>query len=136
MLNKLEWDEKFSVGVELIDSQHKMMFKTINHLIDVLRGLPKAEELNKIISDLVEYKKYHFATEEKYFVEFGYERTAEHTEKHKMFSEKLELLTRESNGNTLVLAFGLVDFLEDWLIDHLMVEDQKYVACFREHGLK
>ena len=33
-------------------------------------------------------------------------------------------------------AFELVDFLEDWLINHLMIVDRKYIKCFHEHGLK
>ena len=37
---------------------------------------------------------------------------------------------------TIDFAFELVDFLEDWLINHLMTVDQKYVKCFHDHGLK
>jgi hemerythrin len=29
-----------------------------------------------------------------------------------------------------------MDFLEDWLIDHLMTVDQEYETCFKNHGLK
>lgn len=136
MLNKLIWDDKYSVGVQIIDNQHKEMFKTINELIETLEGMPTKEQVDKIIESLIAYKKFHFATEEKYFQEFGYEGGADHIEKHKDFSLKLEKLMVESNGDSVDLAFKLVDFLEDWLIDHLMVTDQKYVSCFKSHGLQ
>lgn len=132
---KLVWDEKYSVKVKLIDDQHKTMFETINTLIDALSGPVEKEQIDNIISSLIEYKQRHFATEEAYFNTFHYEGAADHILKHNEFGEKLEILKKESNGDTLVLAFKLVDFLEDWLINHLMVTDQKYVDCFQKNGL-
>lgn len=133
---KLQWEDKYSVGVKLIDDQHKKMFETINDLIDVLSGLPTKEQVDHIVESLVEYKKFHFATEENYFDEFGFEGAAEHRRKHSEFNIKLDQLIADSNGDSIVLAFSLVDFLEDWLLDHLMTEDQKYVEYFAKHGLK
>lgn len=134
-IQKLEWDQKYSVGVSIIDDQHKQMFETINLLIESLVGVPKKEQIDEIINRLVAYKKFHFSTEEKYFDEFKYENKEEHIAKHGEFTTKLEQLIAESNGDSAILAFGLIDFLEDWLIDHLMTEDQKYVTCFHDHGL-
>lgn len=135
MNNKLEWEEKYSVGVKLIDDQHKTMFETINRLIDVLQA-PTKELLDDIIKSLVDYKRFHFATEEQYFDQFDYERKEEHKAKHLEFNETLNKIEEESNHDSIVLAYKLVDFLEDWLINHLMIEDQKYVDCFRKNGLK
>lgn len=136
MMKNLEWEDKYSVGVKLIDDQHKKMFSTINELIAILSTKPSQEQVSEIIKSLIEYKKYHFATEEKYFDEFNYEGAKEHKEKHKLFSERLEKMIEENKGDSVALAFQLVDFLEDWLIEHLMVVDRKYIPCFKEHGLK
>ena len=137
MVNKkLEWEEMYSVGVEEIDSQHKMMFKTINELVDVINTTPTNEKLQAIINQLVQYKKFHFATEEKYFVEFAYEKKDEHIAKHNEFNQKLTELEQKLGNNTLELAYELVDFLEDWLIGHLLTIDHEYIPCFKEHGLK
>ena len=135
MNKKLEWEEKFSVGVALIDNQHKKMFSTINELIDLLVGVPTNEQVDNIIKALVEYKQFHFVTEKRYFDEFKYERTEEHKACHDMFNDKLGELILKNREDSVTLAFQLVDFLEDWLLDHLMVEDQRYVECFHEHGL-
>ena len=75
-------------------------------------------------------------TEEKYFKEFNYAGADEHIAKHKEFSENLAILQKKHEGDTLAFAFALVDFLEDWLINHLMTVDQQYKQCFKEHGLK
>jgi len=133
---KLEWNEKYSVKVGLIDGQHKNLFNTINRLIDLLGGIPSKEQIDGIIQSLVEYKKDHFATEEKYFDEFNYQGAEEHKKKHREFNQKLEEIVQSNNENSLATAYKLADFLEDWLIDHLMTEDQKYITCFQEHGLR
>ena len=132
---KLEWEEKYSVGVKLIDNQHRQMFDTINLLLGLLGGTPTKEEINEIISRLIEYKKIHFSTEEGYFKEFNYENAEDHTNKHREFNTSLEKLLSDNKNDLMALAFSLVDFLENWLISHLMYEDQKYVSCFRDHGL-
>ena len=133
---KLEWNDEYSVKVKEIDDQHKKLIDTINRLIEIMEDTPTPKEVDEIIASLVEYKKVHFATEEKYFDEFNYSGKNEHKEKHKMFNGKLNTIIINNKDDSMNLAYELIDFLEDWLIDHLIVEDQKYVACFQEHGLK
>lgn len=134
---KLQWEDKYSVKVKILDDQHKMMFETINKLVEMLSsGIPKKEDVDKIVHELVKYKKFHFVTEEKYFDEFNYENSQEHKLKHREFNLKLDKFVVDYNDDPITLAYALVDFLEDWLLDHLMTEDQKYVECFTTHGLK
>jgi hemerythrin len=134
--NKLVWEDKYSVGVVEIDNQHKRMFAVINELLDAINTGTTADHLGNIIESLVKYKIFHFETEEKYFRDFNYEEAEAHTAKHHEFNQKLTTLKEKHPEYTVEFAFELVDFLEDWLIDHLMVVDQKYKKCFAEHGLK
>ncbi len=134
--NVLQWDEKYSVGVRIIDDQHKQLFETINSLIQILDNNPSKQQLDEIIQKLLVYKKNHFITEEKLFEQFNYELKDEHHARHMEFNTKLNSMLAECGEDSMLLAFKLVDFLEDWLIEHLMTEDQKYVECFRQHGVK
>ncbi len=133
---KLEWDERYSVGIQVIDNQHKTMFLTINKLIDVVGNDPDKEELKEIIQSLLEYKKLHFTTEERYFEKAHYAGAPEHIEAHKKFGERLAEIQEKCGEDVIMLTFELVDFLEDWLIDHLMNMDQKYKEPLRVAGLK
>lgn len=135
-IKKLEWDAKYSVGVEELDNQHKQMFATINKLLEIISTGSSEENLADIIDGLIKYKIFHFATEEKYFKEFNYKGAEDHIQKHKEFNDKLTELRKKHSNYTVEFAFDLVDFLEDWLINHLMVTDHKYVECFHDHGLK
>lgn len=132
----LEWEEKYSVGVALIDHQHQQMFRMINDLVDIIHGVPDKERVADLLDAIIKYKRVHFATEEGYFNEFHYDGAAEHIAEHHKFNEMLLDLKEKYADDTIGLAFELVDFLEDWLVQHLLYTDQKYKACFLSHGLK
>lgn len=133
---KLEWDEMYSVGVEELDSQHQRMFKVINELLEAIETNTPKEHLGEIIDSLIKYKIFHFATEEKYFKEFNYSEAEDHIKKHREFNERLTTIKEKYDDYTIEFAFELINFLEDWLINHLMTVDKKYIPCFHEHGLK
>lgn len=135
-VKKLDWDDKYSVGVVEIDNQHKRMFSIINELLEAIQTNTPAEHLGNIIKTLVDYKIFHFATEEKYFKEFNYEETEDHVAKHHEFNDNLAKLKEKYPDYNIEFAFELADFLENWLINHLMTLDQGYRECFRAHGLK
>lgn len=61
--DKLEWEEKYSVGIESIDNQHKKLFEAINKLIEVVSEYPNAEKLAPVVESILEYEKFYFATE-------------------------------------------------------------------------
>jgi hemerythrin len=132
----LEWNEKYSVGVLEIDNQHKIMFAILNGLVDLVGTTPTKEKIRGVIGQLLEYKKFHFKTEEEYFKQFNYERTEEHIAAHNTFNLKLEEFQAHDGEDALALAFDVIDYLEDWFVEHLLTADQGYVECFKAHGLK
>jgi hemerythrin len=133
--SKLEWKDEYSVNVKEIDEQHKNLFRIINNLIEVIGHTPKEESVSEIIKEIVEYKIAHFGTEEKYFHQFNFEGTNEHEAAHQLFNKTIIQLQTKYKDDLISFAFALVDFMEDWLIGHLMDMDQKYKKCFNDHGL-
>ncbi len=131
----LAWKEEYSVGVKEIDDQHKQLFKIINDLIRVINATPSEKAVSDIVNKLIAYKAVHFGTEEKYFHQFNFEGTAEHEAAHAMFNKRVSVIQTEHKEDVIAFAFALVDFLEDWLIGHLLGLDQKYKTCFSEHDL-
>ncbi|NTU69600.1 hemerythrin family protein [bacterium] len=132
---KLEWSDNFSVNVKELDEQHKGLVTIINNLLDYIGNKPEEKEVLSVINKIAEYKKKHFETEEMYFDKFNYEGKEEHKKSHKEFNEELTQLLLVHKDDYLTLAFALIDFLEDWLVDHLQNMDKKYVECFNSHGL-
>jgi hemerythrin len=134
-LNLLSWEENYSVHVKQIDEQHKGLLKIMNNLIREISGIPDKERVSQFIAQIVKYKSEHFNTEEGYFKQFQYEGTEEHILAHREFGIKLKSIQDKFSDDAIGFAFALVDFLEDWLVDHMLNMDQKYIKCFTEHGL-
>jgi hemerythrin-like metal-binding protein len=130
-----EWTEKYSVNVKEIDDQHKAFIGIINKLYDSINGGKDAKELDEIFRELVEYAHFHFKTEEKYFDKFDYPDTQKHKEAHKELFRKIEALMAKKTVDKVSLSYELLDFLEDWLVDHLNVMDKDYGAFFKAHEL-
>lgn len=132
----LEWREEYSVGVEGLDDQHRHMFGLINQLVGMVNSMPTPEQVASILNGLIEYKQKHFATEEGYFRRFGFEGAEEHIVEHRKFDVRIEEIREKYGNDRTMFVFELVDFLEDWLIDHILHTDRKYIECFHQNGLK
>ncbi|MCF7835877.1 MAG: bacteriohemerythrin [Candidatus Marinimicrobia bacterium] len=131
----IEWKEGYSVGVAEIDKQHKNLIEIVNELSAAMEKNKVRDELAQILEKLVNFSREHFSTEEKYFDEFNYEHAESHKEEHKQFSDKILSLQKQYKDKELEISFDLIDFLEDWWLDHLIEEDQKYIKCFKDNGL-
>lgn len=132
----MDWKSEYSVDVAEIDEQHKKIFSLINELHAAIENLKTKEILKYTMQVLVDYAVYHFATEEKYFDRFSFELTSEHKEEHELFKKRISELNQKIDNNELEISFELIDFLEDWIINHVTDSDQKYKKCFNENGLK
>lgn len=132
----LEWKKEYNLGIEEIDRQHKEFVRNLSLLIDAIGKNSLQKDLQKVLEGISNYAEYHFSTEERYFDEFYYEGAVEHKEKHQEFRNKIKELLEKFSRDELTLSYELADFLEDWLFDHLLNMDGKYVECFKSHGLK
>lgn len=131
----LSWKDEYDFGIKIIDDQHKKFLKTLDALMAAIGKNEVGEKQAEIFSGIDNYSKFHFATEEKYFDEFSYAGAEEHKQQHREFIEKIEEIKKQFSKNEFALSFELADYLEGWLIDHVLNTDKKYVECFREHGL-
>ena len=59
------WTEAMSVGVPLLDSDHRALIDAINRMHDQVEGDGKPSILGEIFDELIAYIEFHFAREEK-----------------------------------------------------------------------
>jgi hemerythrin-like metal-binding protein len=132
---KIIWTDDLSVGVDAIDEQHKHFISLINKLYDAVDKETTHESIKGLLSELEEYAKYHFETEEKYFKEFNYSGAEEHIREHRNLTKRLDHLIADEEKGKKTVVIETIYFLEDWLKNHLAKQDKKYVDCFKDHGL-
>jgi len=130
------WKDEYCVSVREIDNQHKVIIEMLNELYDSFMKKEHENKLGEILSRLSEYAVYHFETEEKYFSHFGYNKKAVHIQEHDNFTEKVVAFRKEFEKNSSALTYKLVNFLREWLNNHILISDKEYVKCFKENGLQ
>jgi hemerythrin len=126
----VEWDEKYSIGIPLIDDQHKKLIEMTNTLYRGCLGGPETADayFKEAIQGTVDYVKYHFAMEEKLLEQVQYPGLAEHKKQHQGFIRKiLEDVQNFQQGKKFV-PNTFVRFLKDWILSHIALMDTQYAA--------
>ena len=126
----VEWEERFSVGVPLIDSQHKQLIAMTNELHNACRTdetLAK-EQFGSTVREAVAYVKYHFSTEEQIMEKIAYPVIAEHKKIHAEFVQEVLKNVKDFEGGKKFVPNHFVRFLRDWILSHVALNDSKLGA--------
>ncbi len=134
---KLEWTTKHSVNVKEIDEQHKYFIGLINEMFEALERREVEAVVDDTLNQLATYAQFHFATEEKLMAQCGYEGLKRQKDAHADLTNRLiELLDeRKVTLDIYKYYYDLLDFLKEWLLDHLLTEDVKFSKCMNDHGI-
>lgn len=135
-MDLIKWDDSFSVNVAKIDQQHQKLILMINELHDAMKQGKGKEVLGKIVNGLISYTATHFKTEEDYFNQFGYPETDSHKKEHIAFVQKVSEFKDGFEKGKLSLSIEVMNFLSDWLQNHIKGTDKKYSQFFNGKGLK
>ncbi len=135
-MNTIEWTDELSVGMDLIDEQHKQWITHFNELAIAVDNCQGESKIGNTLLFLLEYTQFHFETEEKFMAEYPYEEREAHVEKHRMLIDTVEDLARDykEEGATHSLAEAVDTFLGNWLIDHIRQTDMGFGAALRAAG--
>ena len=133
------WEEKYSVGIDSIDKQHKHFFEIANRLIMLEeKKNPTAIDLSAMISELEEYAFYHLQTEEKCFDTLHYPDAPKHVREHNVYREKIAhyiITLADPKINIVHLAKDIANYSINWLTNHILFTDKEYSTFFKEHGV-
>lgn len=127
----LQWQESYSIGIELIDVQHKHLFNLANSALDLMTNdtsFNKSEQIIQLINDLLQYTKFHFLSEESYMLKIDFPLYESHKKEHDAFIQKItniDLTTISSDQYTHI--HNLVTFLLNWIITHIFEKDNLIV---------
>lgn len=94
--------------------------------------------MKRIFNKLLKYTEFHFGFEEEIFNKIGYSESTEHLRKHRSFELKIKefMNVYEDNIDNPKFENQVSLFLKDWLLTHILIEDQKYVEDFKNNRIK
>jgi hemerythrin-like metal-binding protein len=97
------------------------------------RGMQAAEE---VLGNLIQYAKTHFSTEETLFRNHGYPQAQAHKQEHDELTDKAVALQREVSSGRATLTLPTMNFLRDWLTNHILKTDMAYRPFFAAKGIR
>jgi len=128
----IEWDDKkLSVGIKRIDDQHKVLVGYINELHDLITSNASESVTSELFEKLYKYTQYHFHDEEKYFSRLYKDDLTLHNLQHKHFIEELTHIQQRIGEQKI--SEDLLFFLTDWLVNHIVAEDLKYIQKHKDN---
>ena len=129
-MNKIEWTDDLSVGIDRIDDQHKKWIEHYNHAVEAIQSKHEVAQISRSLDFLSEYTETHFATEEKEMAYKGYPELEAHKAKHNALRKTLAAMMEEfiEDGATDILAESVETFLGNWLIKHIEEVDMRFAA--------
>lgn len=132
----LEWDEKYSVKVKELDTQHQILFDVINEMSEVVERGRDYLLIAGILDSMDLYTKAHFLLEEKYMQDHNYPDFDEHKKQHQHFIDSIERFKKDlQDVDFMDIPKDVARFLKTWLTSHILMVDMKYSAFFNEKGL-
>ena len=133
MSDIIAWRDEYLVGNDTLDEQHKKLFRLAGAIQDIEDPVAQITELREILHQLYEYMKYHFAEEENFMREIGYEDIERHQGLHRELVAALNEIMR-SSSDLMQLEMNLVDLMNRWLSEHIAAEDARVAAHNRDRA--
>ncbi|HHT73594.1 MAG TPA: hemerythrin family protein [Firmicutes bacterium] len=123
----MPWHPSLSVGIELIDEQHKEWFKRAEDLFEAGKKGQAKEYIGELLGFLDQYTKKHFADEERYMLSINYPGYDEQKKAHTAFIGQLEKLRSDyqASGGSLTVIIQANKMVIDWLTKHISNMDKK-----------
>ncbi len=131
----INWDDKYSVKIKEIDNQHQKLVRLINLLHDAMKEGKGKQVVGKILNDLVDYTVFHFAYEEKLFDRYSYPGGQTHKLEHNDLVQKVKKYVNDFQSEKPILPMEVMNFLQNWLINHINGTDKKYSSFLIGKGV-
>jgi hemerythrin-like metal-binding protein len=125
-MEPMEWKSSYSVGVPVLDSDHKQLMDIINRIDEAGE---RRSSLQWVLQELTDYARVHFRREEEQLKSVDYPHLTQQISEHEKFVDWLSTL-KETLGasptSQIHSAEAVSNYLKSWLAEHILVSDMAY----------
>ncbi len=132
----ITWTPDLSIGVEVIDEQHREVFAHVARFLSTVES-GRVEELLDLLHFLGTYVEAHFRTEEQLMRESGFPDLAAHLQEHDAFRAMFRSIVAQFaryGDDPRVGAFAEREVC-GWLDAHVRTVDRALGDWLRAHGV-
>lgn len=131
------FDAKYETGVVWQDFQHKQLIDLFQKIKEA-RANKKDENLFRYtVAFLAMYVNHHFSLEEEYMEKYQYPGKDAHRKEHQAFVKEIKTFRDENKGYSQRASDDLLTRMEDWILTHILEDDQKlgeHIRSFEKKG--
>jgi hemerythrin-like metal-binding protein len=128
------WSPKLELGVASIDSQHRNLVEILDRLHASAAAGRCAPDAIERMDELVTHVVRHYAHEESLMVEHGYMDGGAHRLQHESFKAQAAGLVARMKGGEDVLTPDTLEYLREWLTNHVTGPDRRMSGFLVSHG--
>jgi len=126
----VEWKDEYSVGVAMIDEDHKELLRLIGELTQAISSDPA--DAPRLCDALIEHTLAHFNHEEQWFETLNYPQADQHRRMHQKLKQRLVEYRSQLD---LAPATGPLALFTDYLAHHITGADRSYGAWLNAQGI-
>jgi hemerythrin-like metal-binding protein len=132
-MTQQNWSGDLGVGVDEIDAEHELQIGLVRALEGQLGRMPR-EEAARLLEQLLDYSRVHFAAEELMMRLHAYPGYGEHEAEHGKLLEQLEEIRKAWGAGQVQPTKELVTALRHWLAEHVQTFDRGLARYLRDPG--
>ncbi|MFO7570126.1 MAG: bacteriohemerythrin [Smithellaceae bacterium] len=130
-ISRLNWNETYSVSLDLLDAEHRKFFNVINQLISAHER--EATDYLPTISKLIHYSYFTFHQEHLAMMIANYPGFARHIREHQKFTAKMEEFLKDYVIGRPDLGEKMIIFLKSWVREHIIPLDVQFGYYLRRN---
>lgn len=130
-----KWSDDYSVHVQEIDEQHKILVGLLNELHVAIIEHHGKNTSRAVLDRLAEYTRTHFLLEESLMRLTHFPGFEVHKQQHEDLISQVQELQKKLDNENVTITFELLHFLKNWLIHHINESDKVLGAHVQNSGL-
>lgn len=127
-MSPFELRSELLLHVAEIDEQHRELLARARVLRDSIDAAKPLQELEAMLSALIDFTEMHFHTEEELMVAHCYEGYGAHKAAHAELLEQAYVVRRELSAGAIGPCHVLSLFIQAWAIEHILGPDKRFFA--------
>lgn len=120
----IEWDERYSLHHDLLDTQHQELFDLANAVQRLDPSTATKSELSVLFKQFYDYMAKHFKEEEAYMQSLHYPLYIKHHKLHESIIAGMNQILREKKSIE-ELQKSMQMIAKKWLAEHILENDLK-----------
>jgi hemerythrin len=129
----LHWEKRYSVGIEAVDHEHRELVELINRLHEQARAQGSKVAVLGFFGDLYKAISAHFALEERFMREKGYDELRQHKIDHERLLDEIRDIMEDYEVTDLFEERLLAQRLDAWFSRHFESHDARLHRALGQH---